>query len=256
MRNTIKCLLALSLSVFIFTSQAQQTYISQKINNSALAKKAEETSLLEIQPEQGFVGCIDYEITYSGVQTEDPEAIKKISFLVEDITENYGTKRTRCYNASGDWVVLYHGAKHVKNVWYFAETNEEYTLFTNSVLKYEINDKPEPDGMYDLGLTKLKKVKGLKSILGYNLTKYEVERESGMRVEYWVTEKILRNKISYTNNKMAFTNEIFEVVQGIQLYEKKVVGNLFVTTEEAIKIDKNPPDDKLFILPNVYVYEW
>jgi hypothetical protein len=249
--------LSTSIALILFSAPllAQQSYIKQHSSNDPVSgyldDKSPNTSI-----QSGFVGCVDYKVTYKGVETTDEEALEKTEFLVANTTENYGTERTRCFNEVGDWVVTYKKAKHVDKVWYFAETNEEYTLFQNGVLKFSLNSEAEPEGFYDLGIKEIEYSDINKSILNYNTQKITVEIESGTKTEYWISDKIIRLPASYEKNKLGYTNQIMELVKGIHLYQKQTVGNLFITIEEAVSIDFEKPDNNMFLLPAVDVYHW
>lgn len=234
---------------------AQQSFQQQHSPNGHVSENSNFKNVVSSQKD-GFVGCIDYKLRYEGVETKDVEALEKIEFLIADTAENYGIKRTRCYNQSGDWVAIYSDAAHVDKVWYFADINEEYTLFQNGVLKFSINSEAEPEGFYDLGIKEIEYTDSNKSILGYKTKKIMVELESGTTTEYWISDKITRLPASYEKNKLAYTNQIMGAVQGIHLYQKKTVANLFVTIEEAVSIEFEKPSSTLFLLPDVGVYSW
>lgn len=255
LRINIKLSTSIALIFFSAPQLAQQSYTKQHSSNDTVAAYGDvKNPNKSIQ--SGFVGCINYKVTYEGVKTTDEEALEKIEFLITDTTENYGTERTRCFNDVGDWLVVYKKAMHVDRVWYFAETNEEYTLFKNGVLKFSINSEAEPEGFYDLGVKKIEYSDINKSILNYKTHKITVEIESGKKTEYWISDKIIRLPASYKKNKLGYTNQIMESVKGIHLYQKKTVANSFITIEEAVSIDFEKPDNNMFLLPDVEVYQW
>ena len=203
-----------------------------------------------------FVGCVDYKITYEGLNTENKEQQEKIEFLKKNSSENYGHKRTNCFNEYGDWLHIYRDAKLIDKIWYFAETNEEYTLFKNGVMKFSENSIAEPEGFDDLAIKNLKATEESKMILGYESRQIVIETESGSKTEYWVSDALLRNPASYQFNKFAYTNEIMDFVKGVPLYQKKTVADLFVTIEEAVSIRYELPEQGNFMLPSADLYHW
>jgi hypothetical protein len=243
------------LFFFSLSAFAQQSYIKQH-SAKGNSKLTNSDKIDEPTDQKGFIGCVDYKVAYQGVETTDEESLQKIDFLIADTTENYGVERTRCFNELGDWISIYKNAKHVDKVLYFAESNEEYTLFQNGVMKFMVNSDAEPEGFEELGIKEIIFSEDTKSILGYKLKQIVVQIESGTKTEYWVTEEIARLPASYENYKFAYINEIMSSVKGVHLYQKKTVADLFVTIEEAVFIDFEKPNPKLFMLPNVDVYHW
>lgn len=73
---------------------------------------------------------------------------------------------------------------------------------------------------------------------------------------YWVSEELVRNPASYKNNKFAYANKILSVVRGIPLREEKNVSDFLITVKEAVNIIKGEPDEELFKLPAVDLYQW
>jgi len=199
-----------------------------------------------------FVGCVEYKVTYSGLSTDVPEQQEKLDFLIENSSSSYGLKRRHCFNEHGDWLHIYGDGKHVSKNWYFADTNEEYILFANGVLKYLINDKVS---FQELKIARLETTGNKKSILGYDLQQVILERESGTIVEYWVTSQLLRDPKSYIKNKAAYSDVVLSKVKGVHLHKRSIVAGMFVTDEEAINIDEDVSLSELFILPNVALYK-
>lgn len=245
----------IALILFSAPLLAQQSYIKQHSSNDSVSGYSDDKNP-NTNIQKGFVGCVDYKVTYKGVETTDEGALERIEFLIAHNTENYGTERTRCFNEIGDWLVVYNEAKHVDRIWYFAQSNEEYTLFQNGVLKFGLNSEAEPEGFNDLGIKEIQYSDMNKSILNYKTQKITVEIESGAKTEYWISDEIIRHPASYEKNKFAYTNKIMESVKGIHLYQKKTVANSFIIIEEAVSIDFEKPDIKMFLLPAVDVYHW
>ncbi|MDO6539914.1 hypothetical protein Q4524_15110 [Alteromonas stellipolaris] len=203
-----------------------------------------------------FVGCIDYKITYSGLNVLDEEAQSKIAFLIENNTENLGVNKSYCFNEFGDKLEINYNANVADKTWYFADTNEEYTLFKSGIMKFGVNNVAEPEGFEGLAIKKLEVLGPQKEILGYQTNQVLLVRESGIKTEFWVSDKLLRHPLSYQNNKFGYANEIYDVIKGAHLYQRKVIGDLFIIEEEATAIHAGSPDKELFILPNVDLYHW
>jgi hypothetical protein len=234
---------------------AQHTYLKQQ-SKLTLGNAADLTTNTALLKSGAFVGCVDYKITYTGLYTENKEQQENLDFLIKNSSENYGRERTYCFNEYGDWLHIYSDAKQIDKIWYFAETNEEYTLFKNGVMKFSVNNEAEPKGFEELTIKSLEVTEETKMILGYKSRQIVLEIESGTKTEYWVSDELQRNPASYQNNKFAYMNEIMSFVKGVHLYQKKTVANFFTTTEEAVSIRFELPDQELFTLPNVDLYHW
>ena len=202
------------------------------------------------------MGCIDYVVTYVAVPTDNHEQKKRAEFAIAEVLKSSGDQQTQCFNADGDWVRIYKNGEQVDRIWYFADTNEEYTLFKTGLLKYFVTDTAEPEGFSELGIERIIKTKQKKRILGYDLVKYTATKESGTVESYWVSKDLLRNPASYENNKFAFTDQLYDVLKGVPLYHEKTVANFMTTLREAKAIREQEPSAELFDLPAVEVYRW
>ena len=248
----VSIIVALLINPF---ADAQETYLKHqsKLTQGNAGDPTTNTTLLKSGI---FVGCVDYKITYMGLDTENKEQQENIDFLIKNSSENYGLERTYCFNEYGDWLHIYRDAKQIDKIWYFAETNEEYTLFKNGVMKFSINNEAEPEGFKELSIKNLKVTEETKIILEYKSRQIVLEIESGTQTEYWVSDELQRNPASYQYNKFAYMNEIMSFVKGVHLYQKKTVADFFVTIEEAVSICFELTNQELFILPNVDLYHW
>ena len=256
----MKLVLKVSFLLFLFCnpSSAQQTYFNQK--NSLNQSKAEikDSNPGSSSQANSFVGCIEYEVVYKGMPTNDKNRKETAEFLVQVTTKNYGVKRTQCFNEHGDRLIIYYGAELVDRVWYFSESNEEYTLFTNGVLKFSVNDRVMPEGSEDteIAMPELRKTDREKIILG--LETHQIVLLAGGKTyqEYWVSDSLLLNPRSYEKNKLGRYDELMEVVKGVPLFKKKISGGFFVTIEQAVEISHQRPKASLFSLPEVKPYHW
>ncbi|MDN7128767.1 hypothetical protein J6I92_02600 [Pseudidiomarina sp. 1APR75-15] len=230
---------------------SQETYIFQ---HSHAAEEAPETSN-ELDADV-FVGCIDYTITYLAVPTDNIEQREKAEFAIAELLKSNGAHRTDCFNANGDWLHIYKNGEQVDRIWYFSDTNEEYTFFKNGVLKFFVTDTAEPEGFSELGIEQTVKTKQKRSILGYDTVKYTATKESGTVENYWVSKDLVRNPASYKKNKFAYTDQLHDVLKGVPLYHEKTVANFVTTTREAKAIREGEPGVELFRLPAVDVYQW
>lgn len=203
-----------------------------------------------------FIGCIEYTVSYAVAPTADIELIDKAQFVVTQNNKSYGNKRTICYNANGDWVNIYGNSELVDKIWYFTDTNEEYTFFKTGILKFSLNDTPEPEGFTELAIKDVIKTSDTKKILGFETVKVTARIESGTVTNYWVSEELVRNPASYTNNKFAYADKLFSAVQGIPLREEKNVSDFLITVKKAVNIKEGEPDEDIFMLPAVDLYEW
>ncbi|MDO6568750.1 hypothetical protein Q4561_16880 [Alteromonas sp. 1_MG-2023] len=233
---------------------AQETYF--KHQSSANKSQTPSIASSTHAATDSFVGCIDYKITYSGVNLLDEDAQSKVAFLIKNNTENFGVKKTYCFNEFGDKLEVNYNANVADKTWYFADTNEEYTLFKSGIMKFGVNDVAEPEEFEGLAIEKLEVLGLQKEILGYQTNQVLLVRESGIKTEFWVSNKLPRHPLSYKNNKFGYANKIYEVLKGVHLYQRKVIGDLFVVEEEATAIHVGSPDRERFILPNVDLYHW
>lgn len=243
---------------FLFCSafaNAQQTYLQQKKQSNQASIENQQTNIDRAEF-NAFVGCIDYKVVYEGVPKMNKEQRDKAEFIIENSTENLGVKRTHCFNERGDKLHIYHSAKLIDRIWYFADSNEEYTLFSNGVMKFMVNNEAEPDGFEGLAIAKFRKTDNRRKVLGYDTYQIVFDIESGTNTEYWVSDKLPRNPASFENNKFGYVDEIMKVVKSVPLYKKQIVADLFVTIEEAIHIHFETPDAEMFVLPQVNVYHW
>jgi len=228
-----------------------ETYISQ--HNRAVEGIPQTSSELDTDV---FVGCIDYTVTYLAVPTENVERREKAEFAIAEIQKSNGDERTECFNANGDWLHIYKNGERVDRIWYFADTNEEYTLFKTGVLKFFVTDTAEPESFSELGIEQIVKTKQKRSILGYDVVKYTATKESGTVENYWISEGLVRNPASYKKNKFSYTDQLHDVFKGVTLYHEKKVSNFVTTIREAKAIREGEPSVELFKLPAVDVYHW
>lgn len=229
---------------------SQQTYLSQHNHSDDKLPKPS-------TPSTGvFVGCIDYNITYLAVPTKDAKRKENADFAIAETLKSNGDERTDCFNANGDWVHIYKSGELVDRVWYFADSNEEYTLFKTGVLKFFVTDTAEPEGFSELGIEKIVRTEQEKSLMGYDTIKYSATTESGTVENYWVSESLVRNPASYTKNKFAYVDQLYSVLKGVPLYHEKTVSNFMTTIREAKKIREGEPSNELFKLPAVDLYHW
>lgn len=230
---------------------SQQTYLSQ--HNQSGEKVSKTPAYADVG---AFIGCIDYDITYLAVPTEDTEMKKNAEFAVSEMLKFNGDKRTDCFNANGDWVYIYGNGEWLDKVWYFADSNEEYTLFKTGIMKFFVTDTNEPDGFSELGVDNIARSDQRKIILGHGTVKYSVKTESGTIESYWISEDLIRNPASYTKNKFAYVDQIYSVLKGIPLHHEKTVSNFMTTIMKANAIREGEPKDELFKLPAVDLYHW
>lgn len=241
------------LAILIGTNSvlAQQTYNSQhhQITNS-------EQSLVEKVIEGVFVGCIDFTVTYSVSQNIQTEKVDDAELIIKETVKGFGDDRTICYNSNGDWLQIYNNGELVDKVWYFSESNEEYTYFRSGVLKFSVNNTPEPEGVGKAKIKNIERTNEKKQVLGFDTVKIEVTRVSGNVVDYWVSTDLIMNPRSYTNNKLAHTDELYESLSGVPLLEEKTVSNFVTTIQEATSVREGEPSLELFKLPAVDLYHW
>lgn len=236
--------------------------------NSAFSKHTYNLQHNQIQPEKTlkqpnvpqdvnvFIGCVKYTVSYVVVPTEDSERRDNAQFAATENKKSYGDKRTTCYNANGDWVNIYGNLELVDKIWYFTDTNEEYTFFKTGILKYSVNDIPEPEGFTKLAIKDVVKTSETKKLLVFETARVTVKIESGTVINYWVSEELIRNPASYKNNKFGYADKLFSAVRGIPLREEKNVSDFLITVKEAVSIKKGEPDEAIFMLPAVDLYEW
>lgn len=220
---------------------SQQTCMSQHNHSGEKAAKP-----ADISDSGAFVGCIDYDITYLAVPTEDVERKESAEFAVSETLKSNGNQRTDCFNANGDWVHIYGNGELLDKVWYFSDSNEEYTLFKTGTLKFFVTDTAEPDGFSELGIENITRTEQRKSIMGYGTVKYSINTESGTLENYWVSDDLVRNPASYIKNKFAYVDQLYSVLQGIPLRHEKTVSNFMTTIRKAKTIREGEPREELF----------
>lgn len=251
-----------------FNTQRILTLLLFLTTHCAFSKQTYNLQHNQIQPEKTFkqpsvhkdtnvfIGCVEYTVSYIVAPTEDSERRGNAQFAATENKKSYGDKRTICYNANGDWIHIYGNSELVDKVWYFSNTNEEYTFFKTGILKYSLNDIPEPKGFTELAIKEVIKTSETKKLLGFDTVRVTAQIESGTITNYWVSEELVRNPASYKNNKFAYANKILSVVRGIPLREEKNVSDFLITVKEAVNIIKGEPDEELFKLPAVDLYQW
>lgn len=249
----IRKILVLSVCLTPLFAYSQQTYQLQ--HNNIQPKKTINKSTGQ-QDTNVFVGCIEYSVSYLVVPTEDVERRNKAQFAATENKKSYGDERTICYNANGDWLHIYGNAEIVDRIWYFADSNEEYTFFKTGILKFTLNDTPEPDGLTGLAIKEFTRTDETKEILGFDTVKVTAEKESGILYKYWVGEKLVRNPASYKNNKFGYADKLYGAVRGIPLREETNVSDFLITAREAVEIQEGEPNEELFKLPAVDLYRW
>lgn len=253
MQTIKRRLLTLLVSLIPLVAFSQQTYQLQ--HNLIQPKKVLDKTDTGYEGDF-FVGCVEYRVSYVVVPTDDSERMSNAQFAATENKKSYGDKRTICYNSLGDWLHIYGNAELVDRIWYFADSNEEYTFFKTGVLKFSINDTPEPEGFTDLEIKEFKKTDETKSLLGFEALKLTAKIESGTITNYWVSEKLVRNPASYKRNKFGYADKLYSSVRGIPLLEERNVSDFLITVKEAVDIKNGEPDEELFKLPAVDLYHW
>jgi hypothetical protein len=250
--NTLRIL---TLLLFLTTHYAfsKQTYNLQ--HNQIQPEKTFKQPSVQ-QDAKVFIGCVEYTVSYVVSPTEDSERRDNAQFAATENKKSYGDKRTICYNANGDWVHIYGNSELVDKIWYFTDTNEEYTFFKTGILKFSLNDIPEPEGFTGLTIKDVIKTSETKKLLGFETVKVTAKIESGIVTNYWVSEKLVRNPASYKNNKFGYADKLFSAVRGIPLREETNVSDFLITVKEALNIKEGEPDEEIFMLPAVDLYEW
>jgi hypothetical protein len=251
MKQYIKWLPVLMISLGSSTAFSQQTYLSQ--HNQTKGESSQLSSDLDAGV---FVGCVDYSIRYLAVPTDNVEQREKAEFAATETEKSYGDERTVCFNANGDWLHIYRNGELIDRVWYFADSNEEYTFFKTGVLKFFVTDTAEPEGFSELGFEQIERTEQKRNILGYDTVKVTATRKSGTVDNYWVSEDLVRNPASYNSNNFAYANQLYNFLKGVPLYHEKTVSNFMTTVLEAKEIRENEPSVDLFKLPEVVLYHW
>jgi hypothetical protein len=251
MKKYIRWLPLLVLSLGSPSSFSQQTYLSQ---HNQTKKNA--SQLLSDVNTSVFVGCVDYSIKYSAVPTDNVEQREKAEFAAVETKKSYGDERTVCFNANGDWLHIYRNGELIDRVWYFANSNEEYTFFKTGVLKFFVTDTAEPEGFSELGFEQIERTEQKRNISGYDTVKVTATRKWGSVDNYWVSEDLVRNPASYKSNKFAYADRLYDFLKGVPLYHEKTVSNFMTTVLEAKEIRKDEPSVELFKLPAVDLYHW
>jgi hypothetical protein len=208
------------------------------------------------QDANAFTGCVEYTVSYVVAPTEDIDRRDLAQFAATENKKSYGDKRTICYNTNGDWVHIYGNSELVDKIWYFADTNEEYTFFKTGILKFSLNDIPEPEGLTGLAIKDFIKTSETTKLLGFDTVRVTAKIESGTVTNYWVSEKLVRNPTSYKNNKFAYADKLYSAVRGIPLREETNVSDFLITVKEAVNIKEGEADEEMFMLPAVDLYEW
>lgn len=251
MKQYIKWLPLLAFCLSSSSVFSQQTYLTQ--HNQA---KGESSQLISDVDAAVFVGCVDYNIRYLAVPTDNIEQREKAEFAATETEKSYGDERTVCFNANGDWVHIHRNGDLIDRVWYFANSNEEYTFFKTGVLKFFVTDTAEPEGFSELAFEQIERTEQKRNILGYDTVKVTATRESGTVDNYWVSEDLVRNPASYRSNKFAYANQLYDSLKGIPLYHEKTVSNFMTTVLEAKEIRKDRPSVELFKLPAADLNHW
>jgi hypothetical protein len=250
-KKHIKWLPVLAISLGSASAFSQQTYLSQH------KQTKKEPSQLSSDLDAGvFVGCVDYSVKYLALPTDDVEQREKAEFVATEYQKTHGDERTVCFNANGDWLHIYRNAALADRVWYFADSNEEYTFFKTGVLKFFVTDTAEPTGFSELGFAQIERTQQKRNILGYDTVKVTATRESGWVENYWVSENLVRNPASYKSNKFAYADRLYGFLKGVPLYHETTVSNFITTVLEAKDVREEEPSVELFKLPAVDVYHW
>jgi len=203
-----------------------------------------------------FVGCIEYSVTYDVLIKDEGEKKTNAEKIAAMNKKLMGDRETVCYNRKGDWVVIHSNAELIDRIWYFTDSNKEYSYFKSGVLKVAKNEVLPSDETDGQEITSFEKTEEHKEILGIHAKEYKVVRSSGMKTSYWASSTLIQNPASYEQNHFNYTNELHSNLKGVVLRSEKNISDVFLNSKNAISIIREEPDPSLFELPAVKPVNW
>lgn len=245
-----------SLTIFSFFLLSSTPILADSSKGEPNAVEMDAGSAVASDTVNPFVGCVEYSVTYDVLLKEEGEKKTNAEKVAAMNKKLMGDRETVCYNRKGDWVVIHSNAELIDRIWYFTDSNKEYSYFKSGVLKFAKNDVLPSDEAEGQEITRFEKTEEHIEILGINAQEYKVVRSSGMKTSYWASTTLIQNPASYKHNLFSYTNELHANLKGVVLRSEQNISDVFLNSKSAININREEPDPSLFVLPAVTPVNW